>query len=79
LGVRYARPTPVIVLTLAEAALHAERPSGIIHNDHRVRTVGLASAAQVLDLVSGTEYPLWHRAIISGDQGSGIRDQVREK
>jgi len=43
------------VLTLAEAALHAQRPSGIVHDDHRMRTVGLAGAAQVLDFITRTE------------------------
>jgi hypothetical protein len=46
------------VLTLAEAALHSQRPSGIVHDDHRMRTVGLAGAAQVLDLVSGAKYAI---------------------
>jgi hypothetical protein len=46
------------MLTLAEAALHAQRPSGVVHDDHRMRTVGLASAAQVLDLVSGSKHSI---------------------
>jgi len=46
------------VLTLAEAALHAQRPSRIVHDDHRMRTVGLAGAAQVLDLVSGAKHTI---------------------
>jgi hypothetical protein len=46
------------VLTLTKAALHAERPSGIVDDDHCVRTVGLAGAAQILDLVSGAKHSI---------------------
>jgi hypothetical protein len=43
------------VLTLAEAALHAQRPSVPVYHNDRMRTVGLARAAQVFDLVAGAE------------------------
>jgi hypothetical protein len=46
------------VLTLTEAALHAERPSGIVNDDHGVRAIGLTGAAQVLDLVSGAKHSI---------------------
>jgi hypothetical protein len=46
------------VLTLAEAALHAQRPSGSVHDDHRVRTVGLAGSAQILDLIAGAKHSI---------------------
>jgi hypothetical protein len=43
------------VLTLAEAALDAHRPAGLIDDDHRMETVGLAGATQILDFVAGAE------------------------
>jgi hypothetical protein len=46
------------VLTLTEPALHAERPCRLVHDDHGVRTVGLAGAAQVLDLISGAKHAI---------------------
>jgi hypothetical protein len=59
LGIRnYPRPTTVVVLTLAEAALHAQRPSGLVHHDDGMRTVGLARAAQVFDLVARAKYSI---------------------
>ena len=55
MGVRYARPPAIVVLTLAEAALHAQRPSALVHHDDRMRTVGLAGTTEILDLVAGAE------------------------
>jgi hypothetical protein len=46
------------VLALAEAALHAQRPSCLVDDDDRVRTVGLAGAAQIFDLVTGTKHAI---------------------
>jgi hypothetical protein len=53
------------MLALTEAALHAQWPALAVHDDHRVKAIGLARAAQILDLVTGTEHArLRHRAII---------------
>jgi len=46
------------VLTLTEAALHPERPSGLVDDDDGMRTVGLAGAAQVFDLISGAKHSI---------------------
>jgi hypothetical protein len=46
------------VLTLTEAALDAQRPASLVNDDHRVRTVGLASAAQVFDLVTRAKHAI---------------------
>jgi hypothetical protein len=43
------------MLTLAEAALDAQRPTGLIDDDHRMRAVGLAGSAEILDLIPGTK------------------------
>jgi hypothetical protein len=51
------------MLTLTEAALHPQRPSGLVHDDDGMRTVGLAGAAQVFDLVAGAKHS------ISGHRG----------
>jgi hypothetical protein len=45
------------VLALAEVALHAQRPAFGIGDDDGVRALGLAGAAQVLDLVTGSKRP----------------------
>jgi hypothetical protein len=58
LGVYDARPSTVIVLTLTEAALHPQRPSGLVHDDDGMRTVGLAGAAQVFDLIAGSKHSI---------------------
>jgi hypothetical protein len=46
------------VLTLTEAALHSQRPSRLVYDDDRVRTVGLAGATQILDLVAGAKHSI---------------------
>jgi hypothetical protein len=46
------------VLTLTKAALHPQRPSGLVHDDDGMRTVGLAGTAQVFDLVAGAKYAI---------------------
>ena len=46
------------MLTLTETALHTQRPATLVDHDHRVRTVGLASAAEILDLIPGAEYAI---------------------
>jgi hypothetical protein len=53
-----ARATAIVVLTLAEAALDADRPAGFVDDDDGVRTVGFARAAQVLYFVSRSEYSI---------------------
>jgi hypothetical protein len=46
------------VLTLAEPALHSQRPTGLIDDDDRVRTVGFAGTAQIFDFVSGAKHSI---------------------
>jgi hypothetical protein len=43
------------VLTLAKAALDAQRPASLIDDDDGVRAVGLARPAQVLNLISSAK------------------------
>jgi hypothetical protein len=59
LGIRNdARSATVIVLTLTEAALDAQRPAGFVNHDHRMRPVRLARATQVFDLVPGAKHAI---------------------
>jgi hypothetical protein len=46
------------MLTLTKAALHAQRPAGVVNHDHRVGSVGLAGAAEIFDLVSGAKHSI---------------------
>jgi hypothetical protein len=46
------------VLTLTEPALHAQRPSGLVHDDHRVGAVGLARTAQIVNLIAGAKHSI---------------------
>jgi hypothetical protein len=43
------------MLTLAVGALHSQRPARLVDDDHRVRTIGLAGAAEVFDFLAGAE------------------------
>jgi hypothetical protein len=46
------------VLTLAEAALDAHRPAGLIDDDHRMETVGLAGTTPILDFVTRAKHAI---------------------